>query len=152
MEERQMLGLDSVISEAEARQLNPVVLAFVGDAVYSLYVRKRLALSGGGSAADFQRAASKIVSAEGQSAFLSVIEPLLTETETEIYKRGRNAKKATKSNNASAAAYNRSTGFEAVIGYLHLTGQNSRLDELFSHADDTLFQGIKLATAYKPTH
>ena len=64
-----MLGLDSVISEAEARQLNPVVLAFVGDAVYSLYVRKRLALSGGGSAADFQRAAAKIVSAEGQSAF-----------------------------------------------------------------------------------
>ena len=147
-----MLGLDSVISEAEARQLNPVVLAFVGDAVYSLYVRKRLALSGGGSAADFQRAASKIVSAEGQSAFLSVIEPLLTETETEIYKRGRNAKKATKSKNASAAAYNRSTGFEAVIGYLHLTGQNARLDELFSHSDDTLFQGVKLAAAYKPTH
>ena len=147
-----MLGLDSVISETEARQLNPVVLAFVGDAVYSLYVRKRLALSGGGSAADFQRAAAKIVSAEGQSAFLAVIEPLFTETETEIYKRGRNAKKATKSKNASAAAYNRSTGFEAVIGYLHLTGQNARLDELFSYADDTLFQGVKLAAAYKPTH
>ena len=147
-----MLGLDSVISEAEARQLNPVVLAFVGDAVYSLYVRKRLALSGGGSAADFQRAAAKIVSAEGQSAFLATIEPMFTETETEIYTRGRNAKKATKSKNASAAAYNRSTGFEAVVGYLHLTGQTSRLDELFSHADDTLFQGIKLATAYKPTH
>ena len=45
-----MLGLDTVITEMEARQLNPVVLAFVGDAVYSLYVRKRLALSGGGSA------------------------------------------------------------------------------------------------------
>ena len=147
-----MLGLDSVISETEARQLNPVVLAFVGDAVYSLYVRKRLALSGGGSAADFQRAAAKIVSAEGQSAFLAVIEPLFTETETEIYKRGRNAKKATKSKNASAAAYNRSTGFEAVVGYLHLTGQNARLDELFFHADDTLFQGVKLAAAYKPTH
>ena len=147
-----MLGLDSVISEAEARQLNPVVLAFVGDAVYSLYVRKRLALSGGGSAADFQRAAAKIVSAEGQSAFLAVIEPLLTETETEIYKRGRNAKKATKSKNASAAAYNRSTGFEAVVGYLHLTGQTARLDELFALADEALFQGIKLAAAYKPSH
>ena len=147
-----MLGLDTVVSEAEARQLNPVVLAFVGDAVYSLYVRKRLALSGGGSAADFQRAASKIVSAEGQSAFLTVVEPLLTETEIEIYKRGRNAKKATKSKNASAAAYNRSTGFEAVVGYLHLTGQTGRLDELFALADDTLFQGIKLATAYKPSH
>ena len=147
-----MLGLNTVITEAEARQLNPVVLAFVGDAVYSLYVRKRLALSGGGSAADFQRAASKIVSAEGQSAFLATIEPTFTETEMEIYKRGRNAKKATKSKNASAAAYNRSTGFEAVVGYLHLTGQTARLDELFALADEALFQGIKLATVYKPTH
>ena len=147
-----MLGLNTVITETEARQLNPVVLAFVGDAVYSLYVRKRLALSGGGSAADFQRAASKIVSAEGQSAFLATIEPTFTETEMEIYKRGRNAKKPTKSKNASAAAYNRSTGFEAVVGYLHLTGQTERLDELFALADETLFQGVKLSTVYKPSH
>lgn len=145
-----MLGLDSVLTEAEAKQLNPVVLAFVGDAVYSLYVRQRLVVSGGGRAADFQRASSKIVSAEGQSEFLNVIEPLFTETETEIYKRGRNAKKATKSKNASAAAYNRSTGFEAVLGYLYLTGQSARVDELLSHADDSLFKGIKAASAYKP--
>ena len=147
-----MFRLDSVITEAEARQLNPVVLAFVGDAVYSLYVRERLVLSGGGKASEYQRAASKIVSAEGQSAFLSVIEPLLTETEAEIYKRGRNAKKATKSKNASAAAYNRSTGFEAVIGYLHLTGARARVDELLSYADESLFKAVKAAEAYKPTH
>ena len=147
-----MFRLDSVITEAEARQLNPVVLAFVGDAVYSLYVRERLVLSGGGKASEYQRAASKIVSAEGQSAFLSVIEPLLTETEAEIYKRGRNAKKATKSKNASAAAYNRSTGFEAVIGYLHLTGARARVDELLSYADESLLKAVKAAEAYKPTH
>ena len=147
-----MFRLDSVITEAEARQLNPVVLAFVGDAVYSLYVRERLVLSGGGKASEYQRAASKIVSAEGQSAFLSVIEPLLTETEAEIYKRGRNAEKATKSKNASAAAYNRSTGFEAVIGYLHLTGARARVDELLSYADESLFKAVKAAEAYKPTH
>ena len=147
-----MLGLNTVITETEARQLNPVVLAFVGDAVYSLYVRKRLALSGGGSAADFQRAAARIVSAEGQSAFLATIEPTFTETEMEIYKRGRNAKKATKSKNASAAAYNRSTGFEAVIGYLHLTGQQARITQLLSYADETLFKAIKAVAAYKPTH
>ena len=58
-----MFRLDTVITETEARQLNPVVLAFVGDAVYSLYVRERLVLSGEGKAAEFQRAASKIVSA-----------------------------------------------------------------------------------------
>lgn len=140
------------LTEAEARQINPVVLAFVGDAVYSLYVRQRLVCSGAGKAADFQRAASKIVSAEGQSTFLGELEPLFTETEAEIYRRGRNAKKATKSKNASAAAYNRSTGFEAVLGYLHLTGQADRLDELLSHADEALFKGIKAVEAYRPTH
>lgn len=145
-----MFGLDSVLSEAEAKQLNPIVLAFLGDAVYSLYVRERLIFSGAGKASEFQRAASKIVSAEGQSEFLNVIEPLLTESEAEIYKRGRNAKKATKSKNASAAAYNRSTGFEALIGYLYVTGNKARVDELLSHADETLFKAVKAASAYKP--
>ena len=147
-----MFDIHEAITEAEARQLNPVVLAFVGDAVYSLYVRQRLVCSGGGKAAEFQRAASKIVSAEGQSEFLSVLEPLFTEAETDVYKRGRNAKKATKSKNASAAAYNRSTGFEAVLGYLHLTGQQPRITQLLSYADETLFKAIKAVSAYKPAH
>ena len=147
-----MFRLDTVITETEARQLNPVVLAFVGDAVYSLYVRERLVLSGEGKAAEFQRAASKIVSAEGQSRFFSIIEPMLTDEETEIYKRGRNAKKSTKSKNASATDYNRSTGFEAMLGYLYLTGKRERVDEMLSHADDGLFQAIKATEAYKPTH
>ena len=68
-----MFGLDSVLSKEEARQLNPVVLAFVGDAVYSLYVRERLVFTGGGKASDFQRSASKVVSARGQSEFLEKI-------------------------------------------------------------------------------
>ncbi len=147
-----MFRLDTVITETEARQLNPVVLAFVGDAVYSLYVRERLVLSGRGKASEFQRAASKIVSAEGQSQFFSIIEPMLTEEEIEVYKRGRNAKKATKSKNASATDYNRSTGFEAMLGYLYLTGKRDRVDELLSFADDGLFQAIKAVDAYKPTH
>lgn len=147
-----MLGKEGAITEAEARQLNPVVLAFVGDAVYSLYVRERLVRSGAGKASEFQRASSKIVSAEGQSEFLTVLEPLFTEEELDVYKRGRNAKKATKSKNASAVAYNRSTGFEAVIGYLYLTGKEERIQQLLSHADETLFKAIKAATAYKPSH
>ncbi len=147
-----MLDTNAVLSETEARQINPIVLAFVGDAVYSLYVRERLVCSGAGKASEFQRAASKIVSAEGQSEFLSILEPLLTEAETDVYKRGRNAKKATKSKNASAVAYNRSTGFEAVLGYLHLTGKQDRIQQLLSHADETLFKAIKVASAYKPSH
>ena len=77
----------------EAKLINPVVLAFVGDAVYSLYVRKKLVLAGGGRAADFQRAASKVVSAHGQSAFLEKLLPVFNEEEAEVFRRGRNAQK-----------------------------------------------------------
>ena len=116
------------LTKAEARQINPVVLAFVGDAVYSLYVRTRLTVTGEGRASEFQRTSSKVVSAKGQSEFLVELLPLFTEEEEEIFRRGRNAKKGAKSKSASAAEYNRSTGFEAVLGYLHLTGNSVRID------------------------
>ena len=145
-----MLGLDSVISETEARQLNPVVLAFVGDAVYSLYVRERLVYSGDGKAADFQRAAAKVVSAKGQSEFLNTVLPLFTDEEEEIFRRGRNAKKATKSKNATATEYNRSTGLEAVFGYLYAIGDVARLEELFSSVPEEKFEIMAQAVAFKP--
>ncbi len=118
------------VSEMRARQMNPVVLAFVGDAVYTLFVRERLALSSGEKAGMLNRRASEIVSAHGQSDLVEKILPILTEEETEIYHRGRNAKKQTKSKNASVGEYVRSTGFEAVIGYLYLTGQTQRIEEI----------------------
>lgn len=130
--------------------INPVTLAFLGDAVYSLWVRERLVRAGGGKAADFQRAAAKIESARGQSAFLERILPMFTEKESEIYRRGRNAKKATKSKNADAVDYNRSTGLEAVIGYLYLNGENARIEELLSQTDEENLHGEKAPTAYKP--
>ena len=138
------------MTEVEAKQMNPVVLAFLGDAVYSLWVRERLVRSGAGKAAEFQRAAAKVVSARGQSAFLDTVLPLLTDQETEIFKRGRNAKKPTKSKNATAAEYNRSTGFEAVIGFLHLTGKSARIDELLSYIDETALKGQAAEKVYKP--
>ena len=131
-----MFGSDFV-SKEEAKRINPVVLAFVGDAAYSLYVRERLVLSGGGKAADFQRAAAKVVSAHGQSGFLETLFPRFTEEEAEIFRRGRNAKKGTKSKNASVAEYNRSTGFEAVLGFLYLTGDYARIGELLASDDDS---------------
>ncbi|MBQ2702175.1 MAG: ribonuclease III [Clostridia bacterium] len=134
-----LTGRDN-LTKAEAAQFNPVTLAFVGDAVYSTYVRERLALSGNGKAADFQRAAIKIVSAKGQSAFLDRILPLLTEQESEIFRRGKNAKKATKSKSASSLEYNRSTGFEAVLGYLYLTGEEERIGQLLSNLTEEDFK------------
>ncbi len=119
------------VEKERAKQMNPVVLAFVGDAVYTLFVRRALALSHGFHTGELNKLASEKVSAHGQSAALEKILPLLTEEEDEIFRRGRNAKKPTKSKNATVGEYVRSTGFEALIGYLYLTGQSARIKELF---------------------
>lgn len=145
-----MLETVEKLTQAEAKQINPINLAFLGDAVYSLWVRERLVRSGVGKASDFQRAAAKVVSAQGQSAFLEKVLPLLTVEEEEIYRRGRNAKKATKSKHATAAEYNRSTGFEAVLGYLYLTGERERIERLLSQMDEAALKGQAAQTPYKP--
>lgn len=127
-----MIFTDAPLARDEARQMNPVVLAFVGDAVYTLLVREALAKESGAKTGALNALASRFVSAHGQSERLDGILPLLTEEEEAVYRRGRNAKKATKSKNATCAEYSRSTGFEALLGYLYLTGQSQRLEELFS--------------------
>jgi ribonuclease-3 family protein len=138
------------MTESKARLTNPVVLAFLGDAVYSLWVREQLVRSGEGKAAEFQRAAANLESARGQSAYLERILPLFTQTEEEIYRRARNAKKATKSKTADAGDYTRSTGFEAVLGYLHLIGDTARIEELLSYTDKELLKGQAAFTPFKP--
>ena len=140
------------LDKAAVKRINPVTLAFVGDAVYSLYVRARLVQVSDGKPSQLQRATAKVVSAKGQSQILEALLPCLTEEEGDVFRRGRNAKKPTKSKSASAGEYNRSTGLEAVLGYLYLTGQNERLTELMDRADEQLFQTQKAATPYKPTH
>ncbi len=125
-----VFDLFSKISPESARQISPVTLAFVGDAVYTLYVREREVLRCEGKLSDLQKRSTAAVSAKGQSDLLLKIEGMFTPEEEEIYHRGRNAKKSTKSKNASVADYNRSTGFEAVLGYLYVTGQYARIAQL----------------------
>ena len=138
------------MTKEQAKQKNPVVLAFLGDAVYTLWVRQKLVENGSGKPSELQRTAAQVVSARGQSAFLERVLPMLTDEEEEIFRRGRNAKKPTKSKSASAAEYNRSTGFEAVLGYLHLIGQTERIEELLAQTDETLLKGQAVETAFKP--
>lgn len=118
------------ISEDKAKQISPVTLAFVGDAVYSLYVRESEVLACDGKLSVLQKRTSDKVSAKGQSGLLKSIEGCFTPEEEEIYHRGRNAKKTTRSKSASVVDYNRSTGFEAVIGYLYLCGRYDRISQL----------------------
>ncbi len=127
-----MFDIFTTISEREAQNLNAVTLAFVGDAVYSLYVREKLVISTTFSTGMLQKLTSGEVSAHGQSELLEKLAPKFTQTEADIFRRGRNAKKPTRSKNATVAEYNKSTGFEAVLGYLYLTGQYKRISQLLS--------------------
>ncbi len=147
-----MLTERALLTPREANQINPVTLAFVGDAVYSLYVRERLTLELGGKSADLQRVAAKVVSAQGQSEFVERVLPLLTEEEADVFRRAKNAKKSSKSKSASHLEYNRSTGFEAVVGYLYLTGRDERIKEIFQKSDERDFAAIEVAKPFKPVH
>ena len=131
-----MFNLLSTLAPERARTLSPVTLAFVGDAVYSLYVREKLVLSTDFSTGTLQKLTSEEVSAHGQSALLERLIPRFTQEEADIFRRGRNAKKPTKSKNASVAEYNRSTGFEAVLGYLYLTGRYKRISEILGDENE----------------
>ena len=127
-----MFNFFNAVSERDAKQMNPVTLAFVGDAVYSLYVREKYVLSADFSAGTLQKLTCGEVSAPGQNALLERVFPQFTEDELAVFKRGRNAKKPTHSKSASLAEYNNSTGLEAVFGYLYLTGQYDRLAYLLN--------------------
>ena len=96
-----MFDIFTTISEREAQNLNAVTLAFVGDAVYSLYVREKLVISTTFSTGMLQKLTSEEVSAHGQSELLEKLAPKFTQTEADIIRRGRNAKKPTLSKNAT---------------------------------------------------
>ena len=127
-----MVKFNEVMARGRAKKLSPVVLAFVGDAAYSLFVREGLVLSSDQKTGELQKMSSARVSAKGQAELFSRIEAKLTDEEREIFLRGRNAKKPTRSKSASVAEYNVSTGFEAVIGFLYLAGDYDRIRELLT--------------------
>ena len=95
-----MITFNQTMPRERARAMNAVVLAFVGDAAYSLYVREALVFSSDYKTGTLQKLASARVSAKGQAALMQRLLPRLTDEETEIFLRGRNAKKPTKSKNA----------------------------------------------------
>lgn len=123
-----MFKLGEIMDKNKANNVSPIVLAFVGDAVYSLFVREKLTFETDYKAGELQKLSAKEVNAGAQAELVKEILPLLTEEEIGIFKRARNTKKGTKAKNASVADYNASTGFEALLGYLYLTGQNERLN------------------------
>lgn len=107
-------------------------LAYMGDAIYDLFVRERL-LKRGGRVQQMHRQAIRQVCAGAQSQALGRIEGELTEAEAGVVRRARNARQ-TPPKNADAADYHRATALEALIGYLYLSDQHQRMDELIRKA------------------
>lgn len=113
----------------EIKLMSALSLAFVGDAVHSLYVRTILVEDADYKQKDLQAKTSQIVRASNQAKALDLIEPLLTEEETALMTRARNMRTNNKAKNSSAVEYKRSTAFEAIIGYLYLKKDFERMKQ-----------------------
>ena len=123
---------EKILTPREARLKSPVELAFIGDAVYELLVRRHISLGHDCPAGRLHELCVGFVRAEAQQEAYRAVEGMLTEEEADAYRRGRNANKVTASRHADSAAYRSSTGLESLFGYLYLTGRSERIEELFS--------------------
>ncbi|QAS52697.1 Mini-ribonuclease 3 [Halobacillus litoralis] len=118
------------------KQMKSLALAYMGDSVYELYVRHHLLKSGEVKPQHLHQAAVQFVSAVSQAKVVQVWqeEKLLTEEEEGVLRRGRNAKSGSVPKNTNVQTYRYSTAFEAVLGFLYLSGQTERLETLINHA------------------
>lgn len=114
----------------DVNSLSPLTLAFVGDAVYEIFVREMLAEVNRPSG-ELHAASVRLVKASAQAAAYKIIEQYLTEKELSVYKRGRNAHVNSVPKNANIGEYHSATGLEALFGYLHLSRNDERARELF---------------------
>ena len=110
---------------------NGLTLAYIGDASFELLVREYLLRKGLTKVDNLHKEAIKYTSAEGQEKAFNIIQDSLSDEEIAIFKRGRNSKTERKARNASLASYKKATGFETLMGYLHLTKDIERINELF---------------------
>lgn len=113
------------------RQLSPLTLAFVGDAVYELLVREFLACEANRPVHELNRRSVELVRAGAQAQALKSITPLLSDEEEAVVRRGRNAHPNHSAKNASVTDYRLATGLEALFGYLYLSDRTERIRELF---------------------
>lgn len=118
--------------DVNADMLSPLTLAFTGDAVFSLFVREMLVCDANRPVGELHRLSVQSVKASAQAAAMRKIMPLLTEKETEVFKRGRNAHTSHTPKNQSGCDYHYATGFEALIGYLYLKDEEERLNLLLN--------------------
>ncbi len=125
---------------AEADRLSPLVLAFIGDTVYDLLTRGHIIAEGNAPVNTMHTKAKHIVNATAQSRTYFLIEPVLTEEELAVMKRGRNARSNTSAKNQSIVDYRRATGVEALFGWLYLKGEYGRIEELYRLGTEDIYE------------
>lgn len=122
--------INTELSAEDIAMLSPLQLAYIGDAVYELLVRTYL-LKKKLPVKELHKSTIKYVKAKAQADIVHVLEDILSEEEKWIVKKGRNAKTNTMPKNADMIDYKYATGFEALMGYLYLLGEDNRITELF---------------------
>ncbi|MCD7847288.1 MAG: ribonuclease III [Oscillospiraceae bacterium] len=130
------------LDKREAGLYSPLALAFMGDSVYEQLVREKLILSANMPAGKLHSLTVKYVCCEFQSALCEKILPVLTEEESDIFRRGRNAGGITPPKHSSVREYRTATALECLFGYLYLTGRQERIEELF----EIIWSGAEPAT------
>ena len=118
------------LSDKDWKMYSPLTLAYIGDAVYELIIRTIYVKQANCQTQKLHQRVTTCVSAKAQAKIAAALEPLLTEEEAAVFRRGRNSKPYTKAKNASMEEYLAATGFEALVGYLYLTREYERLNEL----------------------
>ena len=135
-----------------AQQCSPIALAFLGDTVFDLYLRTKLVSTSRVSANAMHLKASSYAKAASQARMMRAIEERLTPEEQGIYRRGRNAKSLSVPKNAKLSDYKVATGFEAVLGYLFLEGQDQRLTEIIESAHARIDRKEQKHGEHEPYH
>ncbi|MFD1424809.1 Mini-ribonuclease 3 [Laceyella sacchari] len=130
-----LLGMTSSLAKSP-REIHPLLLAYMGDAIYEVYVRHHLLAKGIVRPRELQKEATRFVSAVAQAKVYRAIEARLTDEEMEVLRRGRNAKSGSVPKHASVTDYRHSTGLEALVGYLYCSKQETRLQTLMSQILD----------------
>ena len=118
------------LKEINVNDYSPLTLAYIGDGIYEIVVRTIIVDEANRQVNKIHKASSQLVKAQSQAKMIHLIMDMLTEEEKSIYKRGRNAKAVTRAKNASMSDYRVATGFEALMGWLYLSGQSDRMMEL----------------------
>jgi ribonuclease-3 family protein len=121
---------DNNVSHTDVNQYSPLVLAYIGDSVYEVFIRTLLVSKGNAPVYKLHKQSVTFVKAKAQSDIIHSIMDKLTEEEQEIVRRGRNAKSGTIPKNADVAEYKYATGFETLMGYLYLKKDYGRLTEI----------------------